>query len=52
LKQLRVPQGDDLAPRKLQYREDIEELVREADGKVLPIPDVPHATLVSKAVNR
>lgn len=52
LKQLRVPQGGDLAPRELRYGEDIEKLVREADGQVLPVPDVPHAALVDRAANR
>jgi len=52
LEQLRAPQAGDLRPRKLQYRQEIEELVRAADSKLLPIPDVPHATLIEKAVNR
>lgn len=52
LRQRRAPQRSDLAPRKLRYREDIEEVVREADGLILPIPDVPHARLIDKAATR
>lgn len=52
LDQLRASQGRDLHPRKLRYREDIEQLVSEADGKLLPIPEVPHARLIGRAVSR
>jgi hypothetical protein len=52
LERLRVRQGHDLKPRKLRYREDLEEILRQAGAEVLPIPDVPHERLIAKAVNR
>lgn len=52
LDQLRAPQGGDLRPRKLAYREDLEQMIREASGQIVPLPMTPHAQLITKAVAR
>jgi hypothetical protein len=49
---LRDPQtGHDFSPRR-RYRDDLYELVSEARGVVLPIPDTSHEVLIGKAVAR
>jgi hypothetical protein len=54
LEQLRAPHGTrrEGRPRRLRYRTDLESLVREANGEILPIPQVPHERLVEKAARR
>jgi hypothetical protein len=52
LNKLRVAGGGDIRPQELRYREDLEAILVEAGGKVLPIPDAPHLHLVEKAAAR
>lgn len=53
LEKLRIPQGGGgRRPRALRYLEDLEQIITDAGGEILPIPDVPHRRLVEKAVAR
>ena len=52
LRQLRAPQGGDLAPRRLCYRTDLEEILSQAGAEILPIPSTPHGQLIAKAIER
>jgi hypothetical protein len=52
LDRLRVPEAVEITPGKLRYRKDIEQIVTEADGDILPIPNVPHSRLIERAVAR
>jgi hypothetical protein len=45
-------QPADIAPLRLRYRDDLEEILREANGEILPIPTVPHRRLIERAVAR
>ena len=54
LEELRDPFAPerDVGPVRLKYRADLEAIIRETGGEVLPIPGICHAHLVEKAVAR
>jgi hypothetical protein len=52
LERLRAPQSDeDIRPLR-RYRDDLEHIVLEAGGEILPMPTVRHVHLVQKAADR
>jgi hypothetical protein len=52
LRDLDTPQGRDLRPWRLRYREELEHVLRYAGGEILPIPAVGHLRLLEKAATR
>ncbi len=52
LRELTTPQGRDLRPWRLHYREELEAVLHNAGGELLPIPAVSHLRLLERAALR